>query len=154
MRCSSDGSRNVPLVGRQTIRLRVRVAFPLPPPPQGAFAYTVEWAASAVAPDGGAIAYSARTPGGGVKLWLRRIDSPDARPLDGTDGATSVFWSPDGRSLAFFAAGKLKRLEAAAGGAPVTICEVREGMGQMRRTDRFILTADGREQSINRQTGW
>jgi serine/threonine-protein kinase len=114
-----------------TPSVRGTVAFPLPPPPRGAFTYTVEWAASAIAPDGSAIAYSARAPDGTVKLWLRRFDSTDARPLDGTDGATSMFWSPDGRSLAFFAAGKLKRLEAAAGGAPVTICDVREGIGQM-----------------------
>jgi Tol biopolymer transport system component len=114
-----------------TPSIRSVVAFPLPPPPRGAFTYSVEWTASAVAPDGSAVAYSARGPDGAVKLWLRRIDSADARPLDGTDGATSMFWSPDGRSLAFFAAGKLKRLEAAAGGAPVTICDVREGIGQM-----------------------
>lgn len=107
------------------------VAFPMPPPARGAFTHTVEWAASAVAPDGSAIAYSARAADGAVKIWLRRIDSAEARPLDGTDGATSMFWSPDARSLAFFAAGKLKRLEAAAGGAPVTICDVREGIGQM-----------------------
>ncbi len=114
-----------------TPSIRRMVAFPLPPPARGAFTHSVEWAASAVAPDGSAIAYSARAADGVVKLWLRRIDSADARPLDGTEGATSMFWSPDARSLAFFAAGKLKRLEAAAGGAPVTICEVREGIGQM-----------------------
>jgi eukaryotic-like serine/threonine-protein kinase len=106
------------------------VAFPLPPPALGAFTYSVEGTALAVAPDGSAIAYSARGPDGVVKLWLRPIDSADARPLDGTEGATSMFWSPDSRSIAFFAGGKLKRLEAAAG-APVTICDVREGIGQM-----------------------
>ena len=107
------------------------IAFPMPPPARGAFTQTVEWAASAVAPDGSAIAYAARAGDGAGKLWLRRLDSNEARPLDGTDGATAMFWSPDARSIAFFAAGKLKRLEVAAGGAPVTICDVREGIGQM-----------------------
>jgi hypothetical protein len=39
-----------------------------------------------------------------------------------------TFWSPDGRSLAFFAAGRLRRIELR-GGAPVAICDVREGIG-------------------------
>ena len=80
-----------------TSSTRRMVALPLPPPARGAFMQTVEWVASAVAPDGSAIAYSARGADGVVKLWLRRIDSADARPLDGTDGATSMFWSPDAR---------------------------------------------------------
>ena len=40
-----------------------------------------------------------------------------ARPVPGTDGAISVFWSPDSRSLAFFAGGKLKRIELPGGAA-------------------------------------
>ena len=47
----------------------------------------------------------------------------EARPLPGTDGATSVFWSPDGLSLAFFAERKLKRIDLP-DGAVVTICDV------------------------------
>jgi Tol biopolymer transport system component len=49
--------------------------------------------------------------------------------LTGTEGATSVFWSPDSRSIGFFSLGKLKRLEVS-GGAPVTLCDVRQGIGQ------------------------
>ena len=49
--------------------------------------------------------------------------------LPGTEGATSVFWSPDGRSIGFFALGKLKRVDLT-GGAPVTLCDVRQGVGQ------------------------
>ena len=43
--------------------------------------------------------------------------------MPGTEGATSVFWSPDGRSLAFFAGDKLKRIDLP-GGAAVTLCDV------------------------------
>jgi Tol biopolymer transport system component len=59
---------------------------------------------------------------GGRRLWLRDLGSLSADPLPGTDLVDAVFWSPDSRSLAFFAGGKLKRL-ALRGGSPQTICE-------------------------------
>ena len=108
-----------------------KVAFALPPPARGSFVQSVEWVASAVAPDGSAVAYSARAADGRSRLWLRRIQSAAAEPLEGTDGATSVFWSPDARSLAFFAAGKLKRVELGTRGTPITICDVPEVIGLM-----------------------
>ena len=51
------------------------------------------------------------------RLWLRPLDQTEARPLAGTEGGTSPFWSPDSRSIGFFAGGKLLRLDVA-GGAP------------------------------------
>ena len=62
------------------------------------------------------------------RLWVRRLADPEARPLAGTDGVSSMFWSPDGRSLAYFAAGKLRRIDLR-GGAPLSICDVREAIG-------------------------
>ncbi len=50
-------------------------------------------------------------------MWLRPLGEAEARPLPGTEGATAPFWSPDSRSIGFFAAGKLLRLDVA-GGAP------------------------------------
>jgi len=52
----------------------------------------------------------------------------ESRALPGTEGATSVFWSPDGRSLGFFAGNKLKRLTLP-DGAAVPVCDVVEGIG-------------------------
>jgi Tol biopolymer transport system component len=52
----------------------------------------------------------------------------EARPLEGTEGALSSLWSPDGRSLAFFAGGKLKRLDLP-GGPALPLCDVRPGVG-------------------------
>ena len=68
-------------------------------------------------------------PKGGRRLWLRPLSALQARPLAGTEGAVSVFWSPDGASLGFFAEKKLKRLDLP-GGAPVTICEDTGGGGK------------------------
>jgi hypothetical protein len=56
-------------------------------------------------------------------VWVRSLDSLDARALAGTEGASyALFWSPDGRSIGFATQGKLKRVEAA-GGPPQTLCE-------------------------------
>ena len=48
--------------------------------------------------------------------------------MPGTEGALSVFWSPDGRSLAFFADRKLKRIDLP-GGAAVPLCDVPAHLG-------------------------
>jgi len=55
-------------------------------------------------------------------LWLRRLDDPQPHALAATNGAQQPFWSPDGKSIGFFADGKLKRM-AAAGGPPQIICD-------------------------------
>jgi len=69
----------------------------------------------AVSPDGKRIAFADFN--GRSALWLRSVDSLNAEQLQGTEGAVQgavrPFWSPDGRSLGFFADGnKLKRVEA------------------------------------------
>ncbi len=56
------------------------------------------------------------------QLYLRSLESDETSPLEDTEGAVSPFWSPDSRSIGFFADGKLRRMEAA-GGPARTICE-------------------------------
>ena len=75
-----------------------------------------------LSPDGGALVF-----GAGDQLWLRRLDELNPRPLSGTQGARFPFWSPDSKSLGFFAEGKLKVMEIATG-APITIAD-----GPLRR---------------------
>ncbi len=70
----------------------------------------------ALSPDGRSLVFVA-SGDGPSRLWLRPLDQTEARPLAGTEGAAVPFWSPDSRSIGFFAAGNLLRLDVA-GGAP------------------------------------
>ncbi len=76
----------------------------------------------AVSPDGRYLAFTEAT-GGNVQLWVRPLDSTEAKPLAGTTGATFPFWSQDSRFIGFFADSKLKKIEGA-GGPVQTLCEV------------------------------
>jgi Tol biopolymer transport system component len=76
-----------------------------------------------VSPDGRRIAFSASQPGEPIRIWVRSLESLDARSLAGTDNARGPFWSPDSRTLAFFADDKLKTIDAA-GGPVQNVCDV------------------------------
>jgi serine/threonine protein kinase len=98
-----------------------RIEFQIDAPPQTAFANVYDGVA--VSPDGLNIVVSAVSEGARAhSLWLRSLGSLTLRPLPGTENASSPSWSPDGRSVAFFADGKLKRIEIA-GGSPLPLCD-------------------------------
>jgi serine/threonine-protein kinase len=75
--------------------------------------------AVSLSPDGTHLAYVARQ-GGTQQLYLRAMDSLEARPISGTEGAVSPFFSPDGHWVGFFAGGKLKKISVS-GGAALTL---------------------------------
>jgi len=60
--------------------------------------------------------------------------------MNGTDGATLPFWSPDNRFVAFFADQRLKKIDAS-GGPPQNLCEARLGRGGTWNRDGVILFA-------------
>jgi serine/threonine protein kinase/Tol biopolymer transport system component len=91
-----------------------------------------------ISPDGRQVAFVAQPPQGARQLWLRPFDTPQARPLAGTDGALKPFWSPDSRSLGFFAGGKLKKIDVS-GGSPQTLCDAPSGRGGTWNRDGVIL---------------
>jgi eukaryotic-like serine/threonine-protein kinase len=76
----------------------------------------------ALSTDGRQLAFTAAT-GGKVQLWVRALDSTEAKPLAGTQGAIFPFWSPDSRFIGFFADGRLKKIEVT-GGLVQTLCEL------------------------------
>jgi serine/threonine-protein kinase len=69
--------------------------------------------------DGSRLAYVA-IQGGTQQLYLRVMDSLEARPIPGTEGAVSPFFSPDNQWVGFFVGGKLKKVSVS-GGAVVTV---------------------------------
>ncbi len=110
------------------------------PPPAGAkFLVNGMNAANAeLSPDGTRIVFVASGADGRDRLWVRALDSTESRPLEGTGGAMTLFWSPDSRYVGFFAHGKLKKIDIAAG-APVNLCDASWGRGGTWAEDGTIL---------------
>jgi Tol biopolymer transport system component/DNA-binding winged helix-turn-helix (wHTH) protein len=97
-------------------------------PPEGSeFTFGTQAAGISLSPDGKTAAFVA-TDNGKAALWVRPLDGTTARPLAGTEDAGLPFWSPDSKSIAFFAQGKLQRVYLA-GGTPQTICDVGQARG-------------------------
>jgi eukaryotic-like serine/threonine-protein kinase len=104
---------------------------------------------SVVSPDGRRIAISVRDSSGKALLWIRSLDSLTMQPLSGTDGAVSPFWSPDSRTIAFFAGGKLKKIEVS-GGPAQTLCDTGNGAGGAWSSDGVIIFAPDTASSLYR----
>jgi eukaryotic-like serine/threonine-protein kinase len=121
--------RSAPAVVRSTVL----------PPEKAAFTFVGQGGGPvAVSPDGRQLAFVAAEPGGRRQLWIRPLELLLARSLPATDGAAYPFWSPDGRSVGFFADGKLKRIDVG-GGPPLSICDAPDPRGGSWNRDGVIL---------------
>lgn len=76
----------------------------------------------ALSPDGSRVALTLKEGSGQVMLYLRQFDAENVQKLGGTKGASYPFWSPDSRSIGFFAGGRLKKIQIS-GGLPQILCE-------------------------------
>ena len=97
--------------------------------------------AVAISPDGSKIVFVGSSEGRS-QLWLRSLDSPTARPLPGTERGTRPFWSPNGRSIGFFAAGRLKRMDIDGGSATTLSASSAVPLGGAWNRNGVILFAD------------
>ena len=82
----------------------------------------------ALAPDGRGVAFTAYAASGTGRpqLFYRALHEPDGVAVPGTDGARSPFFSPDGRSIAFFADDALRRVSLD-DGAHTVVCDAPSG---------------------------
>lgn len=76
----------------------------------------------AITADGRTVGYVVQQGTEDSQLYLRDLDSFEARAVAGATGARQPFFSPDGRWVAFFAQGQLQKAEVK-GGAPVRLVE-------------------------------
>jgi Tol biopolymer transport system component/DNA-binding winged helix-turn-helix (wHTH) protein len=100
----------------------------------------------AVSPDGRQLAFAANGSDGVLRLWVRALDSLDARPLLGSESSVNdpFFWSPDSRFIAIDAGGKLKKIDVS-GGEAQTLCDAGPEMeGGSWSRDGVIIFGSGR----------
>ena len=128
---------------RQPMRLSV-----LPPENEPLESFPV------ISPDGTRLAFSARGAAGDTTLWIRTIDSLTSVSIRGTDGATDPFWSPDSRSIGFFAQGKMKIVADLASSPPsvLTLAEAPSPRGGAWGRDGVIVFAKNIEDGLYRVT--
>ena len=98
-----------------------------------------------ISPDGRKLALILSVGGGRTAVWLRSLDGSVARPLAGTEGAVYPFWSPDSRHLAFFADGKLRKVNVESGGPADTVADAPLGRGGAWNREGDIVFAPDTE---------
>ena len=76
-----------------------------------------------ISPDGSRIVFGGAGTDGVNHLWVRRFDAGSSEMLPGTEGAQWPFWSPDSKSIAFFAQGKLRKIDLSRG-LPTALSDV------------------------------
>jgi hypothetical protein len=100
-----------------------------------------------LAPDGKGFAFVASDSSGVSRLYVRVLDAPQARVLQGTEGASLPFWSPDSRTVAFFAKAKLQKVTLD-GSPPVVLCDAPDARGGTWSNAGTIVFAPDRESGL------
>ena len=121
----------------------------IPPPPDTRY-LAVGFGAGpvAVSPDGTRLAFSAIDQTGAVKLWIRPLSAREGVAVNGTENASAPFWSPDGRTIGFFADAKLKALDVADGTIQVLSDVSPQSGGASWGSDGTILFASRHASSV------
>jgi len=105
----------------------------------------------ALSPDGRHIVFVASGPSSNSteRLYLRPLGSTIAQPLAGTDGARKPFWSPDSRSIAYFALEKLFRIDID-GGPPQQLADAALAQGGAWNVDGTIVFSPNTVSALSR----
>jgi eukaryotic-like serine/threonine-protein kinase len=135
---------NRPVQSTQTVRTVIDA------PAKTTLSLTGDFAGPPVlSPDGASIAFVATGADGKTAIWVRPMNVVEAHPLPGSEGAIFPFWSPDGRSLGFFADSKLKTIDLS-GGSAVLICDAQFGRGGAWGPGGVILFTPGTQTPLMR----
>ena len=114
-------------------KTEIRLTIPLPPG-------QVITSYPAITRDGRTVAYVTQQGTEDAQLYLRDLNSFEARAVAGSSGAKQPFFSPDGKWVAFFAQGQLQKAEVA-GGAPIRLAEAPVPVGGTWSDDNTIIYA-------------
>ena len=95
---------------------------------------------AAISLDGTRLVYPVLVQDGKQMLAYRNLDQKAASVIAGTEDASGPFFSPDGRSIGFFADGKLKST-ALSGGVPIALAEASNPRGASWGEDGTIVAA-------------
>lgn len=119
--------------GSEIVRLSVAL-------PVGDGLLASKMTALALSPDGTQLAYVGRRGDTTPQVYVRAMNSLETKPISGTDGAYSLFFSPDNQWVGFFAQNKLKKVSVS-GGAPVDLCDAPLAVGGSWAPDDTIYFA-------------
>jgi Tol biopolymer transport system component len=112
--------------------------FEIPAPPKASFeVYT------SLSPDGRRLAFTAYSPDGVPRIWIRDLETLQARQLAGTENPASLWWSPDSRYVAFGRGQQLKKIDVA-GGPAQTLCESKNAVGSGAWSKSDVIVFGGR----------
>jgi tRNA A-37 threonylcarbamoyl transferase component Bud32 len=107
------------------------------PPEQALLPVTQSGSRVAISPDGNRLVYVGPAERGG-RVWLREHDQLTSRPLSGTEGAGTPFFSPDGRQVGFLVGGTKLRTVSLDGGPVLTLSDSVNSTGGDWGADGYI----------------
>ena len=96
----------------------------------------------ALSPDGARLAFTVEDRTGGTAIWVRALDSVAPARVEGTEGGSGPFWSPEGTSLGYFAGGRLRVVDLKSGTRRALCPAPRPGGATWTRNGVIVYSPD------------